>query len=243
MEAENPNPAIETPAAPVIDQPVVNEQEERWKQERDLYNLRMAEQNAEIERLKNNSNNPVPPVVENNTTKADYWTNPEEAIGEIIKKQLAQQVAPLISYVNQNKANEDYNKLKQAIRNHPNFGYFTQVESLIDQQVQQFVTNGGQISIAIVAEAYTRAVGHAFSQGLLKAPVVNPTPNPVPPVIPPAIPSSSPVVPSNQPQNLDYNNLLTETEKKIARLNNMTFESYYKEKQENIMKLQSHGGK
>lgn len=245
---ETPNPQVEeqptqvqeTVSSSPVTEPQLTEQELHWKSERDLFTQRMREQDAEIATLKNQQQAPIQQQnkqIKDDSNKSEYWENPVKVIREVIAEEQQTQIKPLVDYVQQQRNEQAYQSLKQTVRNHPQFPYFNQVESAIDQMIYGFVNQGGQVNVGVIQQAYVNAVGIAFNSGQLSLPTQVEKPR----VIPPSIPSSAPNVPGRgEPDTTNYDAQLTETERKIARLNGMTAKEFLDEKNNNIMKVTSH---
>ena len=221
----NESSATTQPIAPVGPDPRLIES---YQQQLLAESRERARLQRELEEERNRRAN-VPEVVTPEQER-EFFDRPRTATAEIVRAEIASQVAPLNQFVQQQQRQQIIFTLKGQMRQMPQqYPYVNQIEGLMDQVLQ----NAQVINGDVMAMAYNTALGYYVNGGgqlgTPQAPNTPQTPAPTTPVTPiPAHvrPSAPPAAPSNT--RTPAKRTLNENEKRIARHNRMTDEEYIK---------------
>ena len=220
--ADPPDPT--TPASEPDPTPTVEEPQGRTKEELEqlvgVYETTIEEQGREVARLNTERNVPVEtsvvPVVPVEVSAEEFWRNPSESVRSIVedtvKGQLKEIIQPFKDDLSRNSANEAWREARSL---HPDLD---QYKPMIDA----LLSKSGKVdpTFTEIEMYYYMAVGFTSKEG-------KPTTLPAPPTAPPQHPPSSHPVVIDGPRGPELREL-TESEKTLARHNNMSDEEFLK---------------
>ncbi len=192
--------------------------------ERDLAALRQQQQAP-----------PAEPKMDNN----EFWANAAENVSRIVETALDKRIKPLTDYVAETRGANEYDRIKDKLRNNPNFrDKFADVEPYLDEVMKTTAVSDANVNAAALSIVGALAIGQ------LKPMVKNTggrnagDPPPVPPnpsttkndsaMMPAHLRPSGPSVTQQQQQKKERRPL-TELEKRIARETRMTDDEYLDE--------------
>lgn len=189
------------------------------------YQQQLLEQSRENQRLQRELENarrvPEQPITPEK--EKDFFDKPMTSMAELVRKEMAQQIAPINAFTAQIQRQQAYDSLKNQMRNNAQFPHLVSVEGLLDQIMQ----SAQQIDANTVIAAYNTALGYYVSNGgqLSQQPNTQAPQTPNRPNVPnpPHIRSSPPSITPQQGRKI---RALNENEKKIARFNGFTDEEY-----------------
>ncbi len=222
---ENPEVREAQPAAPVDNSAEIMRAYQAQLLEA---NQRARAAQEEAERLRQEKNN-QPAHVPTPEEERKFFDTPKATVAEIVRKEVADAIAPLNAFTRNAGRVQAYNDLKDQMRkNVAGFPYLTQIEHLIDQAM----SNAPTIDANSIVAAYNQALGYYISTGgnLLNtsqgAPVNN-TPKPAVAPLPPHARVTPPIpAPGGGGNGKVKLRELNENEKKIARYNKMDDKTY-----------------
>lgn len=212
VQTEEEEVTIETPVTPT---PNIDEI-------KTSYNQLFQDQQAEIRRLQAQVSAPPAPVQRDlEQDKQLLFDDPRR----LLREEIAEQNKPIMDFMNSFQRQQSIDMFKSQMRNDAmgRFKYLDKVSDFFDRAVQGL----NIVNADSVVAAYNLALGNYVSNGgnLIEntAPSIPPAnPNvPIPPHIRPAAPIREVSSRATKP-------VLTEAERKIARINNMSDEDFVK---------------
>jgi len=194
----------------------------------------MREQNATIQRLLGQQNQPTPqapaaPAPSKEELNQQFYNDPYNTTRNLIQEALDSTIKPLVETVRGLRfEGSPYDRMMSKFRNDPRFAIALQDQNVVNA-IGQILENV-ELSEQSMQSAIVHAVGlKAMGQlGGLPAPTPTSTPQNPSPVIPPHVRPSAPPSPRNNENNRRVVREFTENERRIMREQGMTEEQYTK---------------